>query len=66
MAKNNKNQEADQVVKNEEIKYSKEQLISSKKYATNKDLLQVLLVDNEIYTFKEVDQKIEEFKKRKV
>lgn len=49
-----------------EIKYSKEKIVLSKKYTSNRDLLQVLLEDNKSYTFKEVEQKINEFKKRKV
>ena len=52
--------------KTEDKKYSKRQLVNSKKYASNKDLLQVLLEDNNLYTLAEVDKKIEEFKKRKV
>lgn len=53
-------------VNEKETKYSKKQLVSSKKYASNRDLLQVLLQDNITYTLKEVDKKIEDFKKRKV
>ena len=64
MARNNKNEEKEQVT--EEVKYSKKQLVSSKKYANNKDLLQVLLEDNCYYTFEEVESKINEFKKRSV
>lgn len=58
-------EEVEQVVK-EETKYSKKQLVSSKKYASNRDLLQVLLEDNKSYTLKEVESKINEFKKRRV
>ena len=50
----------------EEIKYSKSKIVSSKKYASNRDLLQVLLEDNKSYTFEEVKQKINKYKKRKV
>ena len=64
MAKNNKNEETEQVV--EESKYSKQQLVSSKKYVSNRDLLQVLLKDDCLYTFNEVDGKINEYKKRRV
>ena len=49
-----------------EDKYSKVQLTSSKKYAANRDLLQVLLEDGKSYTLKEVDLKIEKFKKGRV
>lgn len=52
--------------KEQEKQFYKSQLVSSKKYASNKDLLQVLLEDNKMYTFEEVNNKIEEFKKRKV
>lgn len=58
-------EEVEQVVK-EETRYSKKQLVSSKKYASNRDLLQVLLEDNKSYTLKEVENKIKEFKKRRV
>lgn len=58
-------EEVEQVVK-EETRYSKKQLVSSKKYASNRDLLQVLLEDNKSYTLKEVENKINEFKKRRV
>ena len=66
MSKNNKNQEVEQVVKNEEIKYSKKQLVSSKKYASNQDLLQVLLKYEDLYTLEEVESKLNEYKKRSV
>lgn len=66
MSKNNKNQETEQVVKNEEIKYSKKQLVSSKKYAFDQDLLQVLLNDDSLYTLEEVESKLNEYKKRSV
>ena len=61
----NKNQEVEQV-KTEEPRYSKKQLVSSKKYASNKDLLEVLLNDNDLYTFEEVESQINEYKKRSV
>ena len=66
MSKNNKNQEVEQVVENEEIRYSKKQLVSSKKYASNQDLLQVLLKDDGLYTLDEVESKLNEYKKRSV
>lgn len=65
MPKINKKEEIEQIEK-EEQRYSKKQLVSSKKYASNKDLLQVLLKDDYDYTLKEVENKINEFKKRRV
>lgn len=47
-------------------KFTKEQLLKSKKYTNRKDLLNVLLDDKTTYTTKEVEQKIEEFMKKKV
>lgn len=63
-----KNQEIEEVeqVGKEEIRYSKKQLVSSKKYGVNKDLLQVLLNDDGYYTLDEVESQINEFKKRRV
>lgn len=63
-----KNQEIEEVeqVEKEEIRYSKKQLVSSKKYGVNKDLLQVLLNDDGYYTLDEVESQINEFKKRRV
>ena len=53
-------------VKTTESKYSKEQLLKSKKYANRKDLLGVLLDDEKAYSFTEVDAEIEKFMKRGV
>lgn len=61
----NKNEETEQV-KEKETKYNKKQLVSSKKYFANRDLLQVLLQEDKTYTLKEVESKIKEFKERKV
>lgn len=61
----NKNEETEQV-KEKETKYNKKQLVSSKKYSANRDLLQVLLQEDKTYTLKEVESKIKEFKERKV
>lgn len=46
--------------------FTKEQLVASKRYATRRDLVSVLLEDGKQYTFDEVDKKIEDFKKGKV
>ena len=66
MAKKTDNENEEKETTTKEKEYSKKQLVNSKKYASNKDLLQVLLEDNNLYTLAEVDKKIEEFKKRKV
>lgn len=50
-------------VKTTESKYSKEQLLKSKKYGNRKDLLGVLLDDKKEYSFTEVDEEIEKFMK---
>lgn len=53
-------------VKTIESKFSKEQLLKSKKYANRKDLLGVLLEDKKEYSFTEVDAVIDKFMKRGV
>lgn len=52
--------------KDDEILYSKEQIISSKKYSNRKDILNVLLKDDEEYTFSRIDEIIEEFMNKEV
>ena len=47
--------------KDDEILYSKEQIIASKKYSNRKDILNVLLKDDEEYTFSRIDEIIENF-----
>ncbi|WP_024832386.1 hypothetical protein [Ruminiclostridium josui] len=46
--------------------FSKEQIISCKRYAGRKDLLNVLLESNKMYSFDEVDNSINNFLKGKV
>ncbi|MHB8064781.1 MAG: hypothetical protein ACYDG2_19475 [Ruminiclostridium sp.] len=46
--------------------FSKEQIISSKRYEGRKDLVQILLKNNQRYNFDEVDSLINEFMKGKV
>ena len=65
MTKNNKSEDIKQA-EMEQIKFSKEQLVSSKKYESNRDLLQTLLDKDKSYTLEEVEEKIYEFKKRRV
>lgn len=45
----------------EEFKFSKKQLISSKKYMNDRDILLAILDDSEVYSFDEVDEKIDKF-----
>lgn len=49
-----------------ENKFSKKQIVSSKRYRNNVDLLNAVLKDNKTYTLKEVNEIIEKFKKGKV
>ena len=46
--------------------YSKEQILSSKKYENRRDLLGVLLADGEEYTTDKVDTLLDKFMKGKV
>ena len=52
--------------KDDEILYSKEQIISSKKYSNRKDILNVLLKDDEEYSFSRIDEIIEGFMNKEV
>lgn len=62
-----KNEEKQEKLENTEQSYfSKKQIINSKKFALNRDLLSGLLEDNKPYTLNEIEQKINEFKKGKV
>lgn len=60
MAKENKE------VITEEKKFTKNSLVNSRKYKSKKVLLQVLLKDDEKYSFKEVEKIMDEYLKRKV
>ena len=51
---------ADKEKKIEDV-FSKEQILQSKKYRDRRDLLSVLLTDNESYSFKAVDDIIKKF-----
>lgn len=48
------------------ILFTKEQILKSRKYTHNKDLVSVLLLDSNLYSLEEVDRKIEKFMKGKV
>ena len=52
--------------KDDEVLYSKEQIIASKKYSNRKDILNVLLKDDEEYTFSRIDEIIENFMNKEV
>lgn len=49
-----------------EEKYTKKQIINSKTFIDNKDLLNAVLKEDESYTKQEVNKIIENFKKGKV
>lgn len=49
-----------------EYKYSKEQIVKSKTFINNVDLLKAILEDNKEYTIKEVKEIINNFMKGKV
>ena len=46
--------------------YTKEQILSAKKYKNRRDALGVILVDGETYTLETVDSLLETFMKGKV
>lgn len=50
----------------EKIIFTKEQIVSSKKYKDRKDLINVLLKNGQSYSLDEVDDLIENFMKGKV
>ncbi len=51
-------------VENDNIeKYTKKQIVDSKMFAKNRDLLIVLLSENEKYSKQEIDEKIKNYKK---
>ena len=52
--------------KDDEILYSKEQIIASKRYSNRKDILNVLLKDDEEYSFSKIDEIIENFMNKEV
>ncbi len=47
-------------------KYSKEQIIESKKFKSNVDVLRVILDENKSYTIAEVENELNKFMKGKV
>lgn len=53
-------------IKNTEDKFSKEQIVKSKRFRNNIDLLNAILKENRQYTLKEVEEIIKNFMKGKV
>ncbi len=49
--------------KEENYKFTKEQIVNSKKYVNRKDLLNAILEENELYSFSQVDDRINNFMK---
>lgn len=49
--------------KEDNYKFSKEQIVNSKKYANRKDLLNAILKEDELYSFLEVEDRINNFMK---
>jgi len=50
----------------ESVAFTKEQIVSAKKYIHRKDVVNVVLKDGQSYTLEEVDDLIEKFMKEKV
>ncbi|NJI81876.1 hypothetical protein GSQ54_15720 [Clostridioides difficile] len=49
--------------KEDSYKFTKEQIVNSKKYISRKDLLNAILKENELYSFSQVDDRINNFMK---
>ncbi|HGM1202843.1 TPA: hypothetical protein ACKOJU_003596 [Clostridioides difficile] len=49
--------------KEDDYKFTKEQIVNSKKYVNRKDLLNAILKENELYSFSEVEGIINKFMK---
>lgn len=52
--------------KKEDVKFTKEQILKSKKFKNRVDLIKVILQDNKSYTLEEVQKEIDKFMKRRV
>lgn len=48
------------------IGYSKEQILKSKRYANRKDILTVVLEEDKIYSYEEIEKEIDNFMKKEV
>lgn len=53
-------------IKKEDVKFTKDQIIKSKKFKNRVDLIKVILQDNKSYTLEEVQKEIDKFMKRRV
>jgi len=62
----NKNKAVESEQKAEVVTFTKEQIVSAKRYVHRKDVVNVVLKDGQSYTLKEVDDLIENFMKEKV
>ncbi|EQH19654.1 TPA: hypothetical protein KOP60_002202 [Clostridioides difficile] len=49
--------------KEDNYKFTKEQIVNSKKYVNRKDLLNAILKENDLYSFSEVEEIINSFMK---
>lgn len=49
--------------KEDNYKFTKEQIVNSKRYVNRKDLLNAILKENELYSFSEVEDRINNFMK---
>lgn len=49
-----------------EIKFSKEQILKSKKYENERDVINALLKEDKKYSFSDIDKLINDFMKGKV
>ena len=65
MAKQRKKVPAEATV-TAELKYSKQQLLASRKYSHKQDLIGALLADGKIYSIAEVDKLIKDYNERKM
>ena len=50
----------------QEVLFTKEQILVSKKYSNRRDVLGAILTDNKTYTLEQVDSLLEKFMKGKV
>lgn len=52
--------------KAEVVKYTKDQILSAKKYKHSRDVVNVVLNNDQVYSLEEVDDLVEKFMKGKV
>lgn len=56
----------EKVTKKTENRFTKAQVLASKKLSHSKDLINAIMEDGKTYTLKEVETKVNEYLKRKV